>query len=94
MITLQVSFKKLLLKEKGHLVEVGVNSKEENPTFVPITSKSSASVLIVKEILRKKRHSIFWQNFNHSGEDRQVRLQAVKRIPNGCRWFYTALSHP
>ncbi len=31
-----------------------MNSKEENSTFVPITSKSSASVLIVKEIFTEK----------------------------------------
>jgi hypothetical protein len=38
----------------NQLVEVAVNSKEENSTFVPITSKSSASVLIVKEIFTEK----------------------------------------
>ncbi len=53
MFTFQTSFKPLLFGggegggEKNPLVEVTVNSKEDNSlkTFVPITSKNSASVL-------------------------------------------------
>jgi hypothetical protein len=53
MFTLQNSLKPLLLKggrgEKNLLVEVTVNSKEENSlkTFVPISFKNSASGLYI-----------------------------------------------